>query len=423
MEAIKYVYASIYSDNAMNYFQAINHKAEDERMAVVLQELVGSAYGNYYYPHISGIACSYNYYPVGQMKPEEGYAVAALGLGFYVVEGWKAYRFSPKYPNIETYSIKDLLNSSQVKFFALDLSKEHIDYFGEGEMASLAVLDIYDAEKHGTLKHLASVYDRNNDRIETGIEKPGPRIINFSNILKYNYTPLAETIDIMLNTFSEALGSPIEMEFAVDLNKTLNNLPSFYLLQIKPLVGHQMNFHIETDQLDREKTILFTTASVGNGKIEDITDVIFVDVDKFDKLKTVEMAKEIELLNNKMVRENRKYILIGPGRWGTRDRFLGVPVVWSQISNAQVIVEISLANFPLDSSLGSHFFHNVTSMNVGYFSVLDSSLTDYINWDIINKQKTINETGFFKHVRFKRPITVLMDGKQRTSAIVEGELF
>ncbi|MBN1415336.1 MAG: hypothetical protein JW973_09565 [Bacteroidales bacterium] len=418
VRAIKLVFASVYSDSSKSYFRAIHHKVEEERMAVVLQELVGHRYGNYYYPHISGIAQSYNYYPVAHMKPEEGFAVAAVGLGSYVVEGWKSYRFSPRYPKIEMYTTKDLINSSQVQFFALDCSKNNVDYVNGGELASLTMLDISEAEKHGTLNHCASVYNPVNDQVESGLTVAGPRIINFANILKYNHIPLSQTLDIMLGTIEEALGSPVEIEYAVDLHKTLNDLPSFYLLQIKPLVGSQLSYNIDFSKFDQSKFILYTKSSLGNGELKQIQDIIFIDIQHFDKLKTYEIASEMEFINNKMVKQNKSYILIGPGRWGTRDPYLGIPVIWSQISNAKVIVEISLANYPLDSSLGSHFFHNVTSMNIGYFSVQDSSKTDFIRWDMLNSQEVVQQTRYIKHVRFDKPLTILMNGKQKTAAIL-----
>ncbi|MFO7658992.1 MAG: DUF5752 family protein [Bacteroidales bacterium] len=417
LNAIKLVYASVYSDSARTYFRAINHKLEEERMAVVLQELVGQQYDNYYYPHISGVASSYNYYPVSHMKPEEGFAIVALGLGSYVVEGGKAFRFAPRYPNIEMYTPKELINSTQVNFLAVNLTKPDIDLMKYGEKASLAMLDISEAEKHGTLKHLASVYNPDNDIIENGLSAYGPRVLNFADILKYNYFPLAETIDIMLHTVKDAMGSPVEIEYAVDLTRTLNDRPSFYLLQIKPLVENLSDVKIDAGKVNREEVLLYTTSSLGNGKISSLRDVIFVDSDRFDKLKTLEMVQEIEELNNYMSLNNRQYMLIGPGRWGTRDQFLGIPVIWPQISNAKIIVEISLANFPLDSSLGSHFFHNLTSMNVGYFSVQDFSSTDFIHWDMLKRQKIIHETKYFRHVEFQKPFTVLMDGKSRTSLI------
>lgn len=415
---IKLIYASVYSDKARNYFSAIHHKIEEEKMAIVLQELVGSQHGRYYYPHISGVAQSYNYYPVSHMKPEEGFAVAAVGLGSYVVDGWKSFRFSPVYPNVMMYSMKDLLSSSQVQFYALDCEDLEPDFVENGELASLRMLDISVAEEHGTLTHCASVYNPDNDRIESGLGIPGPRVINFANILKYKHIPLAETISVLLNTVKEAFGSPVEIEWAVDLSPGKKGLPTFYLLQIKPLVGNLLMQQFDLTDLQKDKMVLYTKSSLGNGEIREIRDFIFVKREEFNKLKTIEMANEIEYLNNKMVRYDRYYILIGPGRWGTRDRFIGIPVNWSQISNAKVIVEISLDNYPLDSSLGSHFFHNITSMNIGYFSVHHTSPEEFIDWNTLEKQNLIQETTYFKHVRFEKPVRIFMDGIHRKSAIL-----
>jgi hypothetical protein len=353
------------------------------------------------------------------MKPEEGFAVAAVGLGSYVVDGWKSYRFSPVYPNIQMLSVKDMLNSSQVKFFALDCSNNNFDILEDGEHASLKLLDISEAEKDGVLTHCASVYDPVNDRIEAGLSTYGPRVINFANILQYNHIPLAQTISAMLNTVKEAFGSPVEIEWAVNLDKAKNGLPSFYLLQIKPLIGNLLLQNINIESLDKGNMLLYTKSSLGNGQIDYLTDFIFVDIENFNKLQTIEMVNEIEYLNNLMVDEDRYYVLIGPGRWGTRDKFIGIPVVWSQISNAKVIVEISLDNYPLDSSLGSHFFHNVTSMNIGYFSVQHRSAYDFIRWDLIEGQHVVRQTAHFKHVRFDKPFTIFMDGISHTSAIIK----
>ncbi len=419
--AIKLVFASTFSEKARNYFTVIHHKIEEEQMAVVLQELVGNQYGNYYYPHISGVAQSYNYYPVANMKPDEGFAVAAVGLGTYVVDGWKSFRFSPRYPNVSMYSIKDLMNSSQVQFYALDCRETNADFLKNGELAALKLLDISEAEKHGTLNHCASVYNAANDRLDAGLNSYGPRVVNFADILQYKYIPLSETINVLLNAVKEAFGSPVEIEYAVDLTPSKNGLPTFYLLQIKPMIGDQIKQSIELDKLDKSQMVLFTKSSMGNGEIKEIRDVIYVDIPSFSKLKTIEMAAEIEYLNNMMVKNNRHYVLIGPGRWGSRDRFVGIPVNWSQISNAKVIVEVSLDNYPLDSSLGSHFFHNVTSMNIGYFSVKHSSPTDFVRWEMLDNQKVIHRTNFFKHVHFKKPLTILMDGKQKISAIITHE--
>ncbi|MBN3035513.1 MAG: pyruvate, phosphate dikinase [Bacteroidales bacterium] len=416
MDAIKLVFASVYSDTARGYIRAVNYKLEEEKMAVVIQEVVGNRYGDVFYPHISGVAQSYNYYPVAHMKPEEGFAVLALGLGKYVVEGEKAFRFSPKYPATEIMTPKDLYKNSQVHFLAVDLNKRDLNLL-EGDMAGLTQLDIDAAEMHGTLKHCASVYNSDNHIITPGLDKPGPRVVNFANVLKYNYTPLARTIEVVLDVVKEALGSPVEIEFAVDLHRDRNYKSSFYLLQIKPLLGSAQDYQVDMDQITKDDILLFTEKGMGNGLISSISDVIFVDEKAFDKTKTEEMVREIDMLNKEMINQGRKYILIGPGRWGTRDRWIGIPVNWPQISNAQVIVETSLEGFPLDASSGSHFFHNVTSMNVGYFSVQPEISDSFIDFRKLDNAELIHRTKYFKHVKFGEPLKVRMDGKKRISVI------
>jgi hypothetical protein len=416
MDAIKLVFASVYSDVARGYVKAINYMIEEEKMAVVIQELVGKQYGNYYYPHLSGVAQSYNYYPFGHMKPEEGFAIVALGLGKYVVEGDKAYRFSPKYPGIDINSPKDQYKNSQLDFLAVDLNKTSPNLL-EGDMAGLTKLDIYDAEQHGTLRHCASVYDLDNNIIYPGISRPGPRIINFANILKYNYTPLAQTLEVVLDVVKEALGTAIEIEFALDLDRDAEGRCSFYLLQIKPLIGSAEDYTVEMDKIKKENILLFSEKGMGNGLIKNIRDVVFVDRDRFDKRYTEEMALEISKLNDEFAVTKTPYLLIGPGRWGTRDKWIGIPVNWPQISQAKVIVETSLEDFPLDASSGSHFFHNVTSMNVGYFTVQPEMSRSYINYEMLNKQELISDRKYFRHVRFAEPLAVRMDGKKRISVI------
>lgn len=416
MDAIKLVYASVYSPEARGYIEAINYKLDEEKMAIVIQEVVGHQYDDVFYPHISGVAQSYNYYPFAHMKPEEGFAVAALGLGKYVVDGGSAYRFSPAYPAVEILTPKDLYKNSQVKFLAVDLQKADVNLL-EGEMAGLREMDIDEAEHHGTLRHIASVYDRDNQRLVPGTTLAGPRVINFSNVLKYEYCPMAKTIETVLDIVKEAMGTPVEIEFAIDLTRDENYRTSFYLLQIKPLIGAELDYQVNMDEIKKEEIVVFSKKGMGNGLVSDITDVIYVDKDTFDKSKTQEMVTEIEELNHQMRKANRKYILIGPGRWGTRDRWIGIPVNWPQISNAKTIVETSLEGFPLDASSGSHFFHNVTSMNVGYFTVQPELGESFIDYDLLNKQKLITKTNFFRHVRFDNPLMVRMDGRKRLAVI------
>ena len=340
----------------------------------------------------------------------------ALGLGRYVVEGEKAFRFSPKYPTLEINTPKDQYKGSQLHFYAVDLKKENVNLL-EGEDAGLRMMEIDVAEDHGTLKHLASVYSLENDRISAGLRDMGPRVVNFADILKYNYIPLAKTIEVVLDVVKEALGSPVEIEFAIDLNRDENYKSSFYLLQIKPLIGNIADFDIDMEKINKDEILLYSEKEMGNGMIDTIDEVVFVDPETFDKGKTVEMAEEIDQINREMVKAGKKYILIGPGRWGTRDRFIGVPVVWPQISNAKVIVETSLEGFPLDASSGSHFFHNVTSMNVGYFSVQPELSDSFIRYDVLRQQKNTRTTQYFTIVRFEKPLTVRMDGKKRISVI------
>ncbi len=416
MNAIKLVYASIFSPTARSYFKAVNYKIEEEKMAVILQEVVGKQYDGAYYPHISGVAQSYNFYPYSYMKPDEGFASIAVGLGKYVVEGEKTYRFSPVHPQLEMYTPKELFKNSQVHFYAVDMQKKDINLL-DGEDAGLIKLEIDRSEQHGTLKHCASVYDFNSERTIPGITSAGPRVVNFANILKYDYIPLAKSIEVILDIVSESMGTPIEIEFAIDLNKDKEGCAAFYLLQIKPLIKNIIETEINIDKIDNDRLLLFSENGMGNGRISELQDVIYVDIEKFDKLKTEKIRDEIDQLNTMMANENKKYILIGPGRWGTRDRFIGIPVNWSQISNARIIVEMSMEEFPLDASLGSHFFHNVISMNVGYFSVKHDDLIDYINWDVLKNAELVNETKYLKHVRFDQPLEVVMDGKKRNSLI------
>ncbi|MCU0460799.1 MAG: pyruvate, phosphate dikinase [Bacteroidales bacterium] len=415
-EAIKLVFSSIYSRSARTYFEAINYKIELEKMAIVIQEVVGNRFGEVFYPHISGTAQSFNFYPVAHMTPQDGVAVMAVGLGHYVVEGERAFRFSPSYPALDIISHHDLYRNSQVYFYAVDLNKKNLNLL-EGENAGLVTLDISAAEEHGTLKHSASVLNPDNDTIIPGLDAPGPRVINFADILKYNHIPLATTLRTILDVVTEATGNPSEIEFAVDLTKDKDGNASFYLLQIKPLVGSGAGYDIDAESVNHDDLLLESVKAMGNGVIDDVCDIIYIEPDKFDNLRTIQMADEIDRINEKMLKENKKYILIGPGRWGTKDRFLGIPVVWPQISNARVIVEIDLPDFQLDASLGSHFFHNVTSMNVGYFSINVGAHNGKINWEKIDRQSVIEQGNYFRHISFEKPLLIRMDGKKGIAVI------
>jgi CheY-like chemotaxis protein len=414
--AIKLVFASVYSPESRTYFEAINYKVEQEKMAVVIQSTVGNRYGDLFYPHISGTAQSFNFYPVAHMSPTDGFAVMAVGLGQYVLDGERAFRFSPSFPNLDIVPIMDISRYSQVEFYAINMANSDIDLL-HGQKAGLVKLNISQAEKNGALQHCASVLSIDDDTLTPGLYADGPRVVNFANILKYDYIPLAPTLKKVLEVFREAFGAPVEIEFAVDLAKDEDEKATFYLLQVKPLVGSGAGYSVDPESIDSENLVLVSKKSMGNGLLADITDVIYIDPERFNKLETLEMAEEIDSINRIMLDEKRHYVLIGPGRWGSRDRFLGIPVAWPQISNARVIVEVGLPGYHVDASLGSHFFHNVTSMNIGYLSVNIDTNEGTVDWNKLSQQPVIHQGKHFRHVRFRKPLVIRMDGRKGMAVI------
>ena len=415
--AIKLVYVSIFGQAARDYFELTHYKIEEEKMAVVLQEVVGTRVHNRYYPHAGGIAQSYNYYPYSYMEPEDGFAIMGVGLGRYLAGGEKAWRFCPRYPALDLGSLQDQIRETQTWFYALSLDHEDVDLIGNGELSSLLRLDIKEAEEDGNLKQCAMVYDYNYDTLVADLKIKGSRLINFGNILKYDSIPFAKALNMLLKYLKEAMGFPVEIEFALDLTDDGEQKPTLYLLQTKPLTKIIKNENINLDDIDKTRILLKSDRGMGNGRIETIRDVVFINPAKFDRTKTRLMAAEIEKINKPFIDENREYVLIGHGRWGTRDPLTGIPAFWSQISQAKVIVEMGLPDYPLEASLGSHFFHNVTTLNVGYFSLHEGSATESLDMDILNKQTIVEETEFFKHVRFEKPLTILMDGKRQKAVI------
>jgi hypothetical protein len=415
--SIKLVYASIFTESAQAYFEAINYKIDEEKMAVIIQEVVGHEYRGKFYPHISGVAHSYNYYPVAYMEPEDGVSISAVGLGMYVAGGESAFRFCPKYPSINTISLKDQIRESQRHFYAIDMQHTTFDLVERGEDAAIKRFRVREAEADGTLNLCVSTYMMENDYLVPGMAFPGPRVVDFSNILKYNALPLADTLKVLLKLFREAMGAPVEMEYALDLQPGDNKLPTFYILQIKPLIRSEEQVDIDPLSHDRNNLLLYAEKGMGNGIVRQIRDVVYVEPMKFSSLITQEIARQVSEYNKYFEENNCEYILIGPGRWGTNDHFTGIPVYWAGISKARVIVEMGLQNFPLEGSLGSHFFHNVTSMNVGYFAIPHNSQTSFINHEILDKQEVVRSTGYIHHIRFYEPLTVMMDGRTRQALI------
>lgn len=420
-DAVKLVYASVYLKASRAYFQAIDYKVEEEQMAVLIQEVTGRRFKSRFYPHISGVAQSYNYYPVNYLKPQDGIANIAVGLGKYVVGGEKAYRFAPPYPEMDLIPPREQPYSSQKRFFALDLSRPDID-LSSGADATLLSLDIGEAEEDGALWHLASVWDANDDRIRDGLSHPGPRVVNFRNILKYGYFPLARILGHLLLLIRQAMETPVEIEFAVSLDKDpQNGRPTFTLLQIKHQLQDNSDVNLLPMKIDRDEVFLFSDRCVGNGVVEGLRDVVWIDPDCFDKFETTSLAERLEQLNDRFRAEQGKYVLVGPGRWGSSDRHLGIPVNWSMISCAQVIVEYAMENFQADASLGSHFFHNVTSLNIGYFTVPYPRGTSVLDWDWLRRQPEVWRSGSLVHTRLAESVYIVMDGRRSASAIFKRE--
>ncbi|PKN73161.1 MAG: hypothetical protein CVU50_03940 [Candidatus Cloacimonetes bacterium HGW-Cloacimonetes-3] len=419
MDAIKLVFASVYLSDARSFLEALNFKAEEEKMAVIIQEIVGSVKGeHYYYPHFSGVAQSYNFYPTAHMLHTDGIANIALGLGKSVVEGKLNFRFCPRYPQTDMLPQQEMMRSSQKEFYALDLALNDSD-LTKGEEITLAKLNIKDADKHDSLRYIASVWDYENFRLTDNLAERGMKVITFSNILKYNYFPLAKIVEELLEIGEIALGIPVEIEFAVNLeyDQRYKYKPTFYILQIRPLSVSADAYRIDAEQLDKKELIMYTEHGMGNGIINDLTDIIYLDPKSFDKTRTQEMQEEVELYNKKMADAGKRYILIGPGRWGSRDRFLGIPVRWPQINRAKVILETGLSDFIVEASQGTHFFHNLVAMNVGYFTIPYVSETDFVDMDWLLAQPIKERGDFFVHLEFPRPLVVRMDGKTGLAVI------
>lgn len=407
--AIKLVYASMFHKGALSLIDSSVHALEEEKMAVIIMELVGQKFENRFYPTFSGTSQSFNYYPVSYMQRNEGVAYVALGLGRIIADGGKSLRFSPKYPAIlpQYFSIKATLAASQNSFYALDLKKK-TKLLLNGETDNLDLFDLSIAENDQVLSWVGSVVSSEDNIIRDSLKHYGPRVITFAPILKFGLFPLADILNKLLETGKRAMGCEVEMEFAVNLFKD-GRKPEFCILQIKPMVlGVQEEFAHEVD-LTNENVICKSTLTLGNGLFNDIQDIILVDPEKFDAANSEMIAKEIETIT-KQIPLKTPYILIGPGRWGTADPWLGIPVKWQQISGAKVIVEVGIPEFPVDPSFGSHFFQNVTSMRLGYFTINHKSKTDMIDIDWLKEQEIAKELKYTKWIRTELPMNIVING-------------
>ena len=418
-EAVKRVFASTFFQEPKTLMETIVHRHEEEKMAVIIMEMVGQKHGEYFYPTFSGVAQSYNYYPVSYMQREEGIAFTAIGLGKTIVDGGQALRFSPKYPNIlpQYFSIKSTIANTQNTFYALNL-KNGKNPLREGEKNNLEQLHLEDAEQHGTLKYTASVICDEDGIIRDSLKNKGRRVITFSPILKFQAFPLAEILQDILELCQTAMGCPVEIEFAVNMYNTPDIQDEFCLLQIKPMVvgGLQKTDYL---QLNEKKDVLCSSEmALGDGIIDTIRNIICVDFDTFDRSLTRNIAKEIDVINRQMGNDN-PYLLIGPGRWGTADPWLGIPVNWKQISHAKVIVELGIEELNPEPSFGSHFFQNVTSLRIGYFTLQHIDKGGDLDLDWLKSQPVKQATKFIRWIQLEEPLHIRIDGSTGEGIILK----
>ena len=414
-EAIKRVYASTFYKEPKSLMDSVSKRYEEEKMAVIIMELIGKKHDEIFYPTFSGVCQSYNYYPVSHMKREEGIAFLALGLGKTIADGEKSLRYSPKYPDIlpQYYSTKSTINNSQNKFFALNLNK-NIDVIKKGESKNLHKYNLSLAESHGELKVSASVISNQDNIIRESLNYEGVRVLTFSSIIKYNSFPLNELLNTFIKEGENLIGCPFEIEFAVNINE--NKEDEFCLLQIKPMPIS--NFENNLKAIDKNKSRIFCSSSqvLGNGTYSDIKNIMYINLDNFKNDRTQEIAKIIGEYNNILGSEN-PYLLIGPGRWGSSDPWLGIPVNWEQITNAKSIIEIGIDKLNPDPSFGSHFFQNLTSLMISYFTLGYREYKKNIDWNWLKKQNHIKKSKYVNIVSLNEPLIIQVDGTKGNGLI------
>ena len=417
-DAIKGVYASVYYKDSKAYMQATSNVIDQEKMAVILQEVVGTQYGDRFYPSISGVARSLNYYPIGDEKAEEGTVSLALGLGKYIVDGGVTLRVCPYHPTqvLQTSELEIALRETQTQFYALDLKNDGHD-FSLDDGFNLLKLSVREADKDGALQFIASTYDPYDMVIRDGIYPGGRKVITLANILQHDVFPLAKILQLVQQYGQAEMRRPVEIEFAVLLNQA-KKTGTFYMLQIRPMVDVKADLSEDLNLISEDSLLLKSFNSLGHGVMEDIHDLVYVKTDGYSASNNPAIAYEIEKLNRKFLDEGKNYVLVGPGRWGSSDSWLGIPVKWPHISAARVIVEAGLTNYRVDPSQGTHFFQNLTSFGVGYFTI-NAYMNDGIyNQAYLNEQKAVEETNFLRHIHFEKSIKVKMDGKKKIGVVM-----
>jgi hypothetical protein len=425
--AIKGVYASVYYKDSKAYMTATSNVIDQEKMAVILQEVVGHQYGDHYYPTFSGVLRSLNYYPIGDETAEEGIASLALGLGKYIVDGGQTLRVSPYHPNqvLQTSEMETALNETQTRFYALDMSLVGDD-FKVDDGFNIKSLRVKEADKDGSLNGIASTYDPYDQVIRDGIYEGGRKVISFCGVLQHGIFPLPEILQMAQKYGSEEMRRPVEIEFACNLEDRRQDTGGrsqmggdFYLLQIRPIVDSKQVLDEDLAAIADEQCLLRSHSSLGHGITEDVVDVVYVKTDDdFTAANNPQIADEIEQINRQFLNADKNYILIGPGRWGSSDYWLGIPVKWPHISAARVIVETGLKNYHVDPSQGTHFFQNLTSFGVGYFNINTYTGDGIFQKELLDAMPAVEETQYVRHVRFERPLRIMMDGKKQQGVVL-----
>ncbi|MFB9897927.1 PEP/pyruvate-binding domain-containing protein [Hallella seregens] len=417
--AIKGVYASVFYRDSKAYMTATSNVIDQEKMAVILQEVVGTAYGDRFYPNISGVLRSINYYPIGDERAEDGIASLALGLGKYIVDGGQTLRVSPYHPDqvMQMSELETALRDTQTRFYALDTTRVGNDFCVDDGF-NLLHLKVKEADRDGSLHYIASTYDPSDQVIRDGLYEGGRKIVSFSGVLQQGVFPLPEILQMAMKYGAEAMRRPVEIEFACNLRP--DKTGDFYLLQIRPIVDSKQMLDEDVAAVPDEACLLRSHNSLGHGISEDVVDVVYVKYDdNFSAANNHYVADDIERINRKFLDSGRNYVLVGPGRWGSSDPWLGVPVKWPHISAARVIVEVALRNYRVDPSQGTHFFQNLTSFGVGYFTIDTNRPGEggLLRKDVLDALPAVEETPYVRHVRFDRPLKIMMDGKKQEGVI------
>lgn len=418
--AIKRIYASIFFQKSKDYFKVTTYRLEEEKMAVIIQKLVGAEHKGKFYPEFSGVAKSYNFYPNPPLKSTDGTVAVAPGLGKAIVDGGLSFRFCPKFPlhPLQIGSLEDILKYTPHDFFALDMNEEYTDRNIDEERL-VKKYPLSDAEKDGTLESVCSTYSKENQIISDGIGRPGPKVFTLAPIIKQKVFPLPEILDLLLEMGTWGTGSPVELEFAVNLKVPEGKPKEFGLLQMRPLVINNEIEELDLDNVESAALICRSDQVLGHGVVKNVKDIVCVDLEKFDRKFTHEVAHEIAQFNSKMINNDLPYLLIGLGRWGTLDPWLGIPVTWGQINGAKAIIESNFTDFNVTPSQGSHFFQNLTSFKIGYFTVDGFTQQGFIDWNWLLQQKTIERKNFTKHIRLEQPLTIKINGHRNKGIIIK----